>query len=447
MPVPQLRDLGVVRLGYAGGVAARILLGYKALQARKPRMSEEAYERRLRKQHLRSARRIYRATLRLQGLMIKIGQTLGSRGDLLPAEYIEVLSRLQDQVPPRPWKIMQPHIEKELGARIEDVFAAFDRRPVAAASLAQVYRARLNDGRDVAVKVVYPRIGRLVYTDLSILKAVLWLEARFYSIPIEPIYHELATNIPYEVDMHHEAQNMEAIAAQLAHRPNVVIPQVIHEWTRKRALVMERIDGIKITDFAAIREARIDLQNVIQLVGEVYMEQMLTHGHFHADPHPGNIFALPGNRIALLDFGLVKRFSPEFHLAYRALAKSIFGHDDETLVDTLKGAGFTYKYENDQERAVAVGEMVRAFSSPDVYKDRSVIDRVNSRMLEIDKRNPMTDMPGEIALAMRTMGLFLALIFTAGVDVDFPEIVLRYADEPARQPANIIPFDQTAAGA
>jgi ubiquinone biosynthesis protein len=354
MPVPQLRDVGVVRLGYAAGVAARILIDYKALQARKPRMPEERYDQRLRRQHLKSARRIYRATLRLQGLMIKIGQTLGSRGDLLPAEYIEVLSRLQDQVPPRPWKVMRRHIEHQLGARIDEVFAEFDRRPVAAASLAQVYRARLKDGRDVAVKVVYPQIDRLVYSDLWILKAVLWLESRFYSAPLDPIYRELAANIPFEVDMHHEAQNMEAIAEQLAQRPNVIIPQVVHEWTRKRVLVMEHIDGIKITDFARIREAGIDLQKVIQLLGEVYMEQMLTHGHFHADPHPGNIFALPGNRIALLDFGLVKRFSPEFHLAYRALAKSIFGHNDETLVDTLKAAGFAYKYENDLERAVAV---------------------------------------------------------------------------------------------
>lgn len=428
--IPRPKEMRLYRLAHAGRMAAGVLLSYRRLAAKKKKLPDDEYQRRLSELHTRNAQRIYKNVINLQGLMIKIGQTLGSRGDLLPAEYIQVLSRLQDQVPPRPWRIIKPHIERELGARIEDVYAEFDPEPIAAASLAQVYRARLKDGREVAVKVVYPKIDKLVYTDLWILKAVLWLEARLYSIPLEPIYRELATNIPYEVDMVHESQNMHLIAAQLAHRPDVIIPEVVHEYTTKRVLTMNFIDGIKITDLNRILSAGIDIETVIQLVGEVYMEQMLSHGHFHADPHPGNIFALPGNRIALLDFGLTKRFSTEFHAAFRALATSIFSNDDETLVDTLKGAGFIYKYENDQERAVAVGEMIRAFSSPDVYKDRGVIDQVNSRMMEIDKRNPMTDMPGEIALAMRTMGLFLALIFTAGADVDFPSIVLKYAQAP-----------------
>jgi predicted unusual protein kinase regulating ubiquinone biosynthesis (AarF/ABC1/UbiB family) len=445
MPVPQLRDIGVVRLGYAGGVAARILGGYKALDARKNRMSEDEFDRRTRRHHRQSARRIYRGTLRLQGLMIKIGQTLGSRPDLLPQEYVQTLSRLQDKVPPRPFRRMKPHIEAQLGVPIEEAFAEFDPRPVAAASLAQVYRARLHDGRKVAVKVVYPNIERLVRTDLWILKAILWLEARFYSFPLEPVYRELALNIPKEVDMHHEAQNMEAIAAQLKHRPDVVIPAVVHEWTRSRLLTMEYIDGIKITDFDRIREAGLDIEALLLTVGEVYMESMLRFGYFQADPHPGNLFALPGNKVALLDFGLVKQFTPEVHEAFVGLARGIYGDNPQELVDGFKASGFVYKKEQDSEAALAMREAFRAFSSPETYRDRRLIDADNDRLTAIEKKNPMVDMPGEIALAMRVMGLFLALAFTAGANVDFGELVLKYA-EPA-EPANILPFDQTAAGA
>ncbi len=428
--IPRPRKMRLYRLAYAGLVAARILFAYRALAARKKRLTDEQYKQRLSALHISSAQKIYDAALSLQGLMIKIGQTFGSRGDLLPVEYIQVLSRLQDQVPPRPFRIIQPYIERQLGAPLADVFEHFDPKPVAAASLAQVYRARLKDGRHVAVKVVYPNIERLVYTDLWILKAALWLEARFYSIPLEPIYRELAANIPHEVDMEHEAQNMRTIAEQLRHREDVVIPQAIPEWTRRRVLTMEYIDGIKITDLTRVSDAGIDIQRVIQLVGDVYMEQMLGNGHFHADPHPGNIFALPGDRIALLDFGLTKRFSPEFRTAFRALARSIYGRDDESLVDTLRDAGFKYKKGHDDAAALVMGEAFRAFSNPDIYKDRALIDDVNAKMRAIDRLNPMVDMPGEIALAMRVMGLLLALIFTAGADVDFAGMILKHAEEP-----------------
>jgi predicted unusual protein kinase regulating ubiquinone biosynthesis (AarF/ABC1/UbiB family) len=340
---------------------------------------------------------------------------------------------------------MKPHIEQQLGVPIEEAFSEFDPTPVAAASLAQVYRARLHDGRKVAVKVVYPNIERLVRTDLWILKAILWLEARFYSFPLEPVYRELAANIPKEVDMHHEAQNMEAIAAQLAHRPDVIVPTVVHEWTRSRLLTMEYIDGIKITDFKAIEEAGLDIHSLLRSIGEVYMESMLRFGYFHADPHPGNIFALPGNKIALLDFGLVKQFTPEFREAFVGLARGIFGDDPQEIVDGLKASGFVYKKEQDSEAALAMREAFRAFSSPETYRDRRLIDAVNDRLTAIEKKNPMIDMPGEIALAMRVMGLFLALAFTAGANVDFGELVMKYAEPP--EPANVIPFGQTAAGA
>jgi len=235
--------------------------------------------------------------------------------------------------------------------------------------------------------------------------------------------------------MLNEAENMEAIAAQRSHRPDVIVPEVVHEWTRKLVLTMEFIDGIKITNFEAIAAAGLDIHTLLRTVGEVYMESMLRFGYFQADPHPGNLFALPGNCLALLDFGLCKRFTPEFSIAFRTLARAIFGDDPEDIVEGLRESGFKYKKEHDSEAALAMREAFRAFSNPDIYRDRRLIDAVNDRLTAIEKKNPMVDMPGEIALAMRVMGLFLGLAFTAGSNVDFGELILKYADEPQAEPA------------
>jgi predicted unusual protein kinase regulating ubiquinone biosynthesis (AarF/ABC1/UbiB family) len=162
---------------------------------------------------------------------------------------------------------MRPYIEAQLGRSLDSAFAEFDRKPIAAASLAQVYRARLHDGRMVAVKVIYPGIDRLVHTDMWLLRAATWLESRIYSYGLADVYRELAANIPSEVDMLNEARNMGAVAKDLAHREDVVIPSVIPELTTKRVLTMEFIEGIKITDIPALLDAGMDLNRLFEIGG------------------------------------------------------------------------------------------------------------------------------------------------------------------------------------
>ena len=429
----SIREFGAYRFAYAASVITRILARYKLLSMRRNRMSEEEYTRRLTAAHEKGARQVYKGVIHLKGLMIKIGQTIGSRADIFPEEYVRVLSRLQDQVPPRSFKVMRPHIEHQLGARIEDIYAEFDPKPVAAASLAQVYRARLKDGRDVAVKVVYPDSDRLVKTDLWILRALIWLESRFNSYPLEPVYNELAANVPLEVDMRHEAEAMEMIASKLAHRDYVVIPGVIWEHTSKRVLTMEYIDGIKISEVARIAEAGLDGNRLFVLIAEVYLEQLLSLGHFHADPHPGNIFALPGNRIGLLDFGLTKELTPDFRKSFALTTRSMFNGDNAGFIEGMKLSGFKLKGDSD-DAYVASAEFFRGMADPNTYKDKELVHALNDAWIEAFKKNPMVDMPGEMTLAMRVFFLLFGLAATVGNSVDLSqnviaETALKYAGD------------------
>lgn len=431
--LPGLRENRIFRFTYAATTAGRILAGYKLLSLRKKRLTPEEYERRLREHHRRSAERIFRGVVSLRGLMIKIGQTIGSRPDVFPEEYASVLSLLQDKVPPHPWKEMKPHIERELGRPIEQVFSEFDRTPVAAASLAQVYRAKLKDGRWVAVKVVYPKSPRLVKVDLSILRGLIWLESRFSNYPLEPVYRELAANVPLEVDMLHEAEAMEAIAGCLSGRDDVVIPAVVAEHSSLRVLTMEYIDGIKITDLNGLRAAGIDTQVLFPLLVEVYMEQIMRHGHFHADPHPGNLLGLPGNRLGLLDFGLTKKITDDFREAFKLTTRSMFTGDNEGLVRGMKAQGFKLKREGD-EAFIASGDFFRAMSDPETYKDKEIVQAVNEAWSEAFRKNPLVEMPGDMTLAMRVFFLLFGLGATVGGNLDLqenniPQIALKYAQE------------------
>lgn len=264
--------------------------------------------------------RLRRAFEELGASFVKLGQLLSTRADLVPPEVLRELSRLQDGVAPIPSEKAVAVIEGELGQPIENVFAEFEMDPLAAASVAQVHRARLHTGEMVVVKVQRPGVREQIKTDLEILERLAHLvkhRARLELIDPVELVDEFSRQIWRELDFINEGGHIDRFQDHFKDDPTIKIPKVYWDYTTEQLLVMEWIDGVKVLDAERLQEIGIDRKTVARKGAEAFLRQVLIHGYFHGDPHPGNVFILPGNRIAYIDFGVVGRLSDEAkdHLA------------------------------------------------------------------------------------------------------------------------------------
>lgn len=402
---PAYRVLSVTRL------VGQIYAGYKAIQLLGKVTNSDYADEQLRRHHRRCAELIYRTAADLQGLLIKSCQFIGTRADVLPDEYIEVLSRLQDRVPPRPVAEITRTIEQELRRPVKEVFRTFDPKPLAAASLAQVHRATTRDGREVAVKVQYDNIAELVEIDLRTFSFFVNLLAKIEkSFDMRLVIRELSKYLPRELDFEHEAKNSEHIRANLSVRGDVIVPEVLREYTTKKLLVMEYVPGIKVTDVEALKAAGIDKHQVAHLLSEVYCHQILIDGFFHADPHPGNILVQPGPKLVLLDFGLAKDFPPGFQLRIAELTGAILANDPARTAAAFEALGFRTR-DGDPNTLLALGEafLGRVAREGKAYADKEMIDQLNEELPRVLRANPIVEAPSDILLVVRVMGLLAGI--------------------------------------
>jgi predicted unusual protein kinase regulating ubiquinone biosynthesis (AarF/ABC1/UbiB family) len=253
------------------------------------------YARRSGTQRWRSmARGFRRLAVQMGGVLIKLGQFLSARADILPAEITDELAGLQDEVPPAPLPYILQIVQEELGTAPAEVFARFDPAPVAAASIGQVHFGALHDGREVAIKVQRPRIEEIVEIDLS---AVRWAVRLVKDYPLirrradlEALFEEFARVLRQELDYIHEAGSALTFRKNFAGVAGIYFPEPYLDHTTRRVLVMERIAGVKITDYAALEAAGVDRAEVADRLNNAYLKQFFLDGFFHADPHPGNLF-------------------------------------------------------------------------------------------------------------------------------------------------------------
>lgn len=288
-------------------------------------------------------RRLRRALEDMGPTFIKFGQILSTRSDIMPPEYLEELSYLQDEVPPVSWDEARQVVESELGAPVEELFAQVDPVPIASASLAQVHVARLVGGEEVVIKIQRPNLEKTVNLDLDIIYDLAQTAQQRISVAsrfeVADLAGEFASALRTELDFRREAWNADRFRQNFADEPHLYVPKIFWEYSTQRLLVMERIRGIKIDNLDALEAAGYDRQRLSKHAANFALKEVLIDGFFHADPHPGNLLIMPGEVIGLLDFGTVGRLDDRDRANLARLFIAGVQLDVESIVDQLQRMG------------------------------------------------------------------------------------------------------------
>lgn len=425
---------------------------------------------------LRVARRYRLLAVEMGGLLIKLGQLLSSRVDVLPLEITRELAGLQDEVPPQPFAAVEAQVEEDFGRPLGELFARFDREPMGAASLAQVHAARLHAGTgdgdgessgeaaadgetgggEVVVKVLRPGIDVLVETDLAALRlAVRWLKPwkrLRRRVDLDRLADEIAVTTRAELDLPAEGRNAERFARDFADDPQVRVPRVFWHRTRARTLTLENVAFVKIGDHAALDAAGVSRPQLAKKVYRTYMEQLFVHSFVHADPHPGNLFVRPlpaaeaaaagvevdagvPFELVFVDFGMVAVVPQRLRTALREYLFGLGGRDAERIVHALRSAGVLLPG-SDLDRLIAVhddlfqrlwgvplGEIQEVALSEASYFLREYRDLLFSMPFQA---------PVDLIFVVRAVGILAGLATSLDEDLDPWAETVPFAEEMAR---------------
>ncbi|HEX4204669.1 MAG TPA: AarF/ABC1/UbiB kinase family protein [Ktedonobacteraceae bacterium] len=375
--------------------------------------------------------------VKLGVLMIKLGQFLSSRADLLPERALEVLAQLQDEVPPEPFDHVVSIIESELGKPVEELFSVLERKCTASASLGQVHKAVLKDsGTTVAVKVQRPHVDQLVQMDLSTLRFVIWLIMRFVDtsdfIDLVGVYREFRRTVFEEIDYVREAANLKRFRTMFENDATIYIPSVYDEYVSQRALVLEWIDGIKINDYAALDAAGIDRLEVAKRTVNSYFHQFFVEGFFHADPHPGNIFVKLGAPevgpiIAFVDFGMVGSLTNTMKKAMKDLFLGFVMRDTKGLVGALTKLGFIGEGANMPAIERGVGLMMEQYYGMTLGEVSHLDIPEVGREIESLLYGQPFQIPAQFAFTGRAIGTLVGVATGLAPNFNFIEVATPYA--------------------
>lgn len=374
------------------------------------------------KKYIKHAERTLATFIALGPSYIKLGQWLSTRTDVLPQPYLEVLAKLQDDVPPSDFSLVQETIEKEIG-KIDRVFDKFDKKAKSGASLGQVYLASYK-GRDIIIKASRPHIEKTVSRDILVLKSILPLATRFIDpnlrYSVEAMFSQFVETISEEMDYRIEARNLKTIRRNLSHDPMVLIPEVISEITSRHVLSMEYIPGTKITDIATLNAMGLDRERIVSKVHRIFFKMLLKDSIFHADPHPGNISVTSDGRIILYDFGMVGRIDDDTRLKLVRLYLGLIEKDPVRAVNVLIDLGTLEPSVNRYIVEKALEFSIRSLHGQQVdrMEVKALIDLTNKTMSKFPFR-----LPKNLALYMRMSSILEGIYHHHKVKFQFVKVL------------------------
>lgn len=438
-------------------LAITIYLEYKSIQRKEKWISEDKRDRLWKNTHERNAKRILKAMIELEGLWVKLGQYLSTRADVLPDDYINCLKQLQDSLPPRLLNEVCSTIEKELGKPVKELFKRFDDVPLATASISQVHRAQTQDGVDVVVKVQHKGIKSVILQDLknakTLVEWIAWAEPRYN---FWPVINEWCAEVPKELDFNLEADNTRRVARNLDHngahadspsisQVDVLVPKVIQ--STEMVLVLQYMDGVRLSDIAALDELGVDKQALVEAITRSYAHQIYVDGFFNGDPHPGNFLVSkePPFLPILLDFGLTKNltFTMKQGLAKMLLAAAEGDH--AALLSAFAEMGLKLRLDMPEDameianyffrRAIPAKESVEDFKVHSKESEQRM-KRIQERLKQQDngksrknlQLNPVDAFPGDAIFFMRVLNLLRGLTSMLGARVIYLEIMKPFAE-------------------
>ncbi len=387
--------------------------------------------------HQKNAKRLARGFMELRGVFIKTGQVLSVTGTFLPPAYGEALAQLQDKVPPRPFHEVHGRLREAFGDDALSRFGSFEQSPVAAASLAQVHRATTRDGRNLAVKVLYPDIERLVRIDLGVLRSLLPVVKWLLPVSrVERVLEQLSAMLARETDYVHERGNIERMRRIFEGRKDVVVPQVEPELTRAGVLSMSFEEGVKISDRQALVGMGVEPEAVAKLLVGCYFTMLFQHRVFHADPHPGNFLVRPGPELVILDYGAVEEVTERLQRGMRSVVMGAMARNDDEVLRGLEAMGFVAEG-GDRELLARVGrEYLKVLGSVKI-DDFSKLDRE-----QIEKLSGYDQMRGKLRDVMksveypegyfyveRTLALLFGLVGQLAPKQGLPGLVMPFASQ------------------